>query len=367
MVLCLLPLLVQAQELSTAQLADQYALRIYQNSKPVGMTMVVINGHEALQRFHGQTRPGSKILPDGNALIRIASLSKLMTNEVLVAQAMRQNVRLDDPLQKYAPAGVVVPRGKNGQSMTLRDLATHTSGLPREMPGSRGADTPVFFWPNQRQRWQWLASTKGRYAPSGAAAYSNLAYDYLADALSFAAHKPYETLLQQWVIKPLGMRDTTLKPSAAQCARLMAGFDPSPCTETIAAHGSGGLYSTTNDMQRWLKNQLSPYSAAESKRVAALQHMIYPRTALRAARGLDVVGTADAVGLGWLYLKPQNGRPAMLQKTGGGGGFISYMVILPGQQVGVFVSMTYTGQTRFRSMSDAVNQLVAQLNQQHRI
>ena len=205
MVLCLLPLLVQAQELSTAQLADQYALRIYQNSKPVGMTMVVINGHEALQRFHGQTRPGSKILPDGNALIRIASLSKLMTNEVLVAQAMRQNVRLDDPLQKYAPAGVVVPRGKNGQSMTLRDLATHTSGLPREMPGSRGADTPVFFWPNQRQRWQWLASTKGRYAPSGAAAYSNLAYDYLADALSFAAHKPYETLLQQWVIKPLGM------------------------------------------------------------------------------------------------------------------------------------------------------------------
>jgi D-alanyl-D-alanine-carboxypeptidase/D-alanyl-D-alanine-endopeptidase len=358
----LLPWLAIAQPLSTAQLADQYALRIFQDSKPVGMSMVVINGGEALQRFHGRVRPGSKQQPDGNSLLRIASLTKLMTSEVLVAQALHNKVGLNDPLLKYAPPGWQPATAANGQPITLLDLATHTSGLPREMPGNKAPDTPVFVWPDQRQRWQWLSHRKAT-APVGRAAYSNLAYDYLADALSRAARQPYERLLQQQVVQPLGMRDTTLKPTAAQCARLLAGFDPSPCTETTAAGGSGGVYSTANDMQRWLQNQLTPRSNADRLQVAQSHRMVFQRSALNSVKGLDVVGTADAVGLGWIYMKPQPGRPAMLQKTGGGGGFLSYIAMLPGQNVGVFVSITYTGQTSFRSMSNAVHQLLAKLDQ----
>lgn len=362
MALALLPLASQAATSASATLTDQYAQQIFQKGRPVGMVMVVINGREALQRFHGQTRPGNHIRPDGNSVVRIASLTKLITSEVLVAQAARHVVRLDDPLQKYAPAGVVLPVGPTGQRMTLRDLATHTSGLPREMPGTKAADTPVFVWPDQRQRWQWIATTHGHYGPSGRAAYSNLAYDFLADALSFSARLPYASLLQQRITAPLGMRDTTLKPTAAQCARLMVSYDTTRCTETTPAGGSGGIYSTANDMQRWLQHQVLPRTAAEQSRVDALRQMVFPRSALRAARGLDVVGTADAVGLGWLYMKPQNGRPAIWQKTAGGGGFISYVATVPQQHIAVFVSMTYTGQTSFRSMSDGVNQLVTALS-----
>ena len=43
----------------------------------------------------------------------------------------------------------------------------------------------------------------------------------------------------------------------------------------------------------------------------------------------DVPGRADALGLGWVYMKPKDGRPGIIQKTGGAGGFITYMAMVP--------------------------------------
>ena len=86
----------------------------------------------------------------------------------------------------------------------------------------------------------------------GSAAYSNPAYDLLADALVKASVKLSSTL-QQYVTRPAGMANTTLTPTPEQCQRLLVGYKPSPCSDTIAAAGSGGVYSTPADMQRWMQ------------------------------------------------------------------------------------------------------------------
>ncbi|RBO38147.1 serine hydrolase, partial [Enterobacter hormaechei] len=99
-------------------------------------------------------------------------------------------------------------------------------------------------WPTKAQRWQWLAHANVTVPPGVHAAYSNLAYDLLADALSRAAGKPYNALLKEKITAPLGMVDTTLTPSPEQCSRLMvAAAGPSACRDTTAAAGSGGVYS----------------------------------------------------------------------------------------------------------------------------
>lgn len=362
--LCAVPLTSQAADAQlTSQIVDQYAEHIFYNSGATGMALVVIDNNQVVNRSFGDTKPGNDLRPRPDSLIRIASITKLMTNEVMVKMAAEGKIKLTDPLRKYAPKGATVPAYNSRQPMTLLNLATHTSALPREQPGKKPPKTPVFTWPTKAQRWQWLAHANITVPPGVRAAYSNLAYDLLADALSRAAGKPYNALLREKITGPLGMVDTTLTPSAEQCSRLMvAASGPSACRDTTAASGSGGVYSTPRDMQRWMQQFLSSNVSGSRKPTALTeQTMYFQRQDLVSLKGMDVPGEASALGLGWVYMAPKDGLPGIIQKTGGGGGFITYMAMVPQQNIGVFVVVTRSELTKFTNMSDPVNRLVADL------
>lgn len=364
LMISLFPLAGKAQvapdPLLASQIVDRYAEHIFYGSGATGMALVAIDGNQRVFASFGETRPGNNVRPQKDSLIRIASLSKLLTSEVMVKMAERGQIRLDDPLSKYAPAGARVP-SYAGQPIRLINLSTHTSGLPREQPGGK-PHRPVFVWPTRSERWDWLAGAKLKAAPGTDAAYSNLGYDLLGDALARAAGTPYPALLQQLITRPLGMKDTTFTPSPEQCGRLMVPEKgASPCNNTLAAIGSGGVYSTPEDMGRWMQQFLNSAVNPRSPQVDRLQTLIYRRDQLVKVEGMDVPGRADAIGMGWVYMGPKNGRPGIIQKTGGGGGFITYMAMVPQNNVGVFVVVTRSPLTRFTAMSDGVNDMLAEL------
>lgn len=351
---------VSPDPLLASQIVDRYAQNIYYNTKATGMAMVAIDANQRVFASLGSVRPGSSVRPQKDSVIRIASLTKLMTSELLVKLAEKGVVRLDDPLSKYAPPGNAVP-AYAGQTIRLINLATHTSGLPREQPGGK-PHRPVFVWPTTSQRWSWLQRAQLSAAPGTQAAYSNLAFDLLGDALARAAGTSYQALLQREITRPLGMKDTTFTPSPEQCSRLMvAEKGASPCTNTLAAIGSGGVYSTPDDMGRWMQQFLSSDMQARSPQADRIQTMIYQRDRLTKVVGMDVPGKASALGLGWVYMAPQGGRPGIIQKTGGGGGFITYIAMVPRYSVGVFIVVTRSPETRFTPMSDGVNNLLTEL------
>lgn len=346
--------------LLASQIVDRYAQNIYYNTKATGMAMVAIDANQRVFASQGAIRPGSRIRPQKDSVIRIASLTKLLTSELLVKLSEQGVVRLDDPLSKYAPSGSSVP-SYAGQTIRLINLATHTSGLPREQPGGK-PHRPVFVWPTNSQRWNWLESAHLKAAPGTQAAYSNLAFDLLGDALSRASGVPYPALLQREITRPLGMKDTTFTPSPDQCGRLMvAEKGASPCMNTLAAIGSGGIYSTPDDMGRWMQQFLSSDVYARTPQADRIQTMIYQRDQLTKVNGMDVPGKAAALGMGWVYMAPEGGRPGIIQKTGGGGGFITYMAMVPQYSIGVFIVVTRSSQTHFTAMSDGVNNLLTEL------
>ncbi|WP_082212601.1 D-alanyl-D-alanine-carboxypeptidase/endopeptidase AmpH [Erwinia sp. 9145] len=360
-----LPLCGQAAKKSpdpllASQIVDRYAENIFYNTRATGMAIVAIDANQRVFASKGAIRPGSGVRPQKDSLIRIASLTKLMTSELLVKLSEQGVVRLDDPLSKYAPAGSSVP-SRDGQPVRLVNLATHTSGLPREQPGGK-ANRPVFVWPTYSQRWRWMDNAQLKSIPGTQAAYSNLAYDLLGDALSRASGLSYPALLQREITRPLGMKDTTFTPSPEQCGRLMvAAKGASPCMNTLAAIGSGGVYSTPDDMGRWMQQFLSSDVSTRTAQADRLQTMIYQRGQLTRVDGMDVPGKATALGLGWVYMAPQGSRPGIIQKTGGGGGFITYIAMVPQYSVGVFIVVTRSPQTHFTAMSDGVNNLLTEL------
>nr|WP_314264059.1 D-alanyl-D-alanine-carboxypeptidase/endopeptidase AmpH [uncultured Moellerella sp.] len=344
-----------------AKIVDLYANRIFNESNAQGMAIIVIDNNQTFSRYYGETAPGSRQKPGPNSLVRIASVTKLMTSEILIKMEQDKKIQITDPLQKYSNGNVSVPDNGSGQPIRLFHLASHTSGLPREQPNGQWG-RPVFIWPTQEQRWSWLKTGKLDANPGTVASYSNLAYDLLADALIKASGKSYPQLFKEYVTAPAKMDSTSYSPTPAQCARLMVGFKPSPCHNTLAAAGSGGVYSTPADMQKWMQEFLSTDKQLRKKTAAREQGVFYQRAQLLDIKGMDVAGQADGIGLGWVYMKPQNGVPGIYQKTGGGGGFNAYMTMIPKQNIGIFVVMTRKDSSKFSKLTLGVNELTRALS-----
>ena len=97
--------------------------------------------------------------------------------------------------------------------------------------------------------------------------YSNLGFGLLGEALAKAGGKPYSALLKERVADPLGMVDTTTRLADAQKPRAMTGLDidgkEAPLWETPAAmDASGNVFTTADDMVRWMRWHLAVNDAA---------------------------------------------------------------------------------------------------------
>ncbi len=330
------------------------------DSRSPGMLLIVVRGQDAVIQGYGETAKGNGHQPDGKSLFRLGSITKTFAGYVLASLASEGKVRLTDPLRLYAP-GVVVPQ-YDGREITLLDLATHSAGLPREA-SDFAFKAPPFTAPTREQRWVWLPKYQLQWEPGKVAAYSNIGFDLLVDALAASSRKSYAELLQEQVTGPLGMKDTGLSPTPEQCQRLMLGSGiggPGPCVDTTATAGSGGLYSTANDMLLWLKYNLS--SDPKKWQALALAHAAYlQRQALKAAIGFDEAGPMGGLGLPWVMVPADGIRPMLLEKSGGGGGFMTYIAFAPGRNVAVFWVVNRVDFGMFYGLANAANDLIANL------
>jgi D-alanyl-D-alanine-carboxypeptidase/D-alanyl-D-alanine-endopeptidase len=317
---------------------DSLGSDLYLQSGSTGIVLVVVRGQQTYFHGYGETAPGSHRVPDMDSVVRICSLTKIFTTDLLTKLVADKTVRLDDPLQKYAPKNRPVP--KRVKPITLLDLATHTSGLPREL-GTAPSPIPHFTFPDSSTRWLWLPNQHLRSVPGTAALYSNIGFDFLADAIQGATHKQYAALLSERTLIPLHMWSTTYFPTAEQCSRLLVGAkDERACAETEATDGSSGLYSSPRDMAIWLKYLLGVGAPEIPAQDPTAQAIYITPADLISQRGLDHAGEPTGVGLGWIHILPVDSPSTIVEKTGGGAGFETYIAINRATKTAIFVAAT---------------------------
>jgi serine-type D-Ala-D-Ala carboxypeptidase/endopeptidase len=322
------------------------------------------NGETAVFGF-GETAPGSGKEPDGQTMMRIGSITKAFTGQVFAGLVSQGTVKFTDRLQDRLGWPVKVPE-KGGQPIRLIDLATHTSGLPREVDRAASPPDDPFRSLTQDAYIKGLQSDPSLFTPGRGALYSNFAFDLLAASLAHAANKPYDALLKEIVLDPAGMKDTVLALRDGDSARLMQGhnFDGKPLPNVRATPvmaGASSLYSTPNDILRWLAWHLDK-SSAQGTELRLLDHAAYvPRDGLNPVSGLDEAGHMDAMGLGWIVLAPKGPRPLILQKAGGLQGIFTYAAFAPTRGVGVFVAINQFNVGAFTAMAGMANGLIEQL------
>ena len=270
----------------------------------------------------------------------IGSITKVFVATMLVQLAEKGIVSLDAPVEKFLPEYKVKSPYKGTQPTTLRQLATHTSGLPR--------DAYINFWSDYATgNWifsmgasdmKWYASKEGvlenlpfielEYPPNSRYSYSNLGMSLLGIALERAAEEPFTEYIETQILKPLGMNDTGFLLHKKQPSRVPKGYvyvdpesDPLIAPEWEFGVGlySGGLYSTAEDMTRFLALQFQDDDSGDAQIVSA--------DGLRMMH-LESIGW----GVGW-------GRYPAIEHTGGHIGFYAHVMAIPKLKIGI-VSLT---------------------------
>jgi len=321
------------------------------------------NGETAVAGFGDADGKGTE--PDGDTILRIGSVTKVFTGQVLASMVADGTLNLTDPLQSRIGWDIKVPE-RDGHIIRLIDLATHTSGITREVHREPGPPDDPNSTQTAENLAKELASEPLLFAPGTGAFYSNSAFDVLGAALANTAGKPYDVLLKERVLDPLGLSDTRLDLPEGERGRLLQGhnfdgkvFPDYPSTPITA--GSGSLYSTTNDILKFLAWHLDRFSP-DGAETRLLDHAAYvQRDGLNPVYGLDESGHMDAMGLGWVVMMPEGDRPMILQKAGGFQGVFVYAAFAPTRGIGVFVAISEYDFATAMNMATVVNQLIAQL------
>lgn len=264
-----------------------------------GLFAVVIDEAGTRMASHGSTGvPG--LAMNRHTVFEVGSITKVMTALLLAEMTARGEVSFDDPVTKYLPPPVTLqPRGR---PITLLDLATYTSGLPR-MPANMPPGWNTSPQPLGGYTTDMLFAFLANYTPEHEAGthyeYSNYGFGLLGAVLARRAGKSFEELLVERVCNPLGLDHTriTLTPDmnahAAQGHDL--GMERRPMLEMPGLQGAGAVRSNAEDMADFLAvamgREQSPMSGSFARLLDTRRPTPLPGT--QAALGWFVSANAD--------------------------------------------------------------------------
>ena len=221
-------------------------------------------------RFYSAGNPGTAVAtPPEKTLFEIGSITKVFTALLLGQAVVEKRVTLDDPIRRFLPESVNLAPSVG--TITLRQLATHTAGLPRMPDNFKPADDLNPFADYRVADLHRFLESFPQATPTPAPEYSNLGIGVLGYVLSLVYAKPYADLLAEKITGPLGLRDTAIGLSAEQKQRLAEPRDGrkaiKPWTFDVLM-GCGALYSTASDLVQFAQALMAEKSpVAEAWRV----------------------------------------------------------------------------------------------------
>ncbi len=281
----------------------------------------------------GQVSRKNSSLPGPDTLFEIGSITKVFTSLLAQQQVSAQRASWDEAISLRIKTPFADPRVA---AITWRELATHTSGLPR-LPDNMPAADPLDPYAGYHRGL--LEAFVTSYQPEALDkryAYSNLGAGLLGELAAEAAGLSYAQALQRDVFQPLGMSDTQLTPDRQQLERMAQGFsqgaDMPRWTGFDALAGAGGVVSSVSDLLRFARLTLNPEQAGAM--AETLEAVLQPQG-------------DGATGLGWHRKISADGTP-LVWHNGGTGGYASAMVLNPasGQAVVLLSASTdYDGIT----------------------
>ncbi|MGB9459013.1 MAG: serine hydrolase [Bryobacteraceae bacterium] len=318
--------LAQSPVPTDAEIRRILAQRVDERHNAVGMVAGVIEPGGTRVVAYGKLAKDDARPLNGDTVFEIGSITKVFTALLLADMAQHGEVKLDDPISKYLPEGVKAPQ-RNGKEITLAELATHTSGLPRLPNNMAPKDFANPYADYSAERlYAFLSSYQLPRDPGEKWEYSNLATGLLGQLLALRAGKDYETLVVSRIATPLGMGSTRITLTPEMKERMATGYNaalqPVRNWDFEALAGAGALRSTANDLIAFLAANLGYKKSPLQPALAAMLEVHLPTTMPNLQQAL-----------GWHILQRKDRD--LFWKDGGTYGFASFIGFDAKAKVGV--------------------------------
>jgi serine-type D-Ala-D-Ala carboxypeptidase/endopeptidase len=270
--------------------------RIDRAKRSVGIVVGLVDEKGVRIISYGKSNIESNQTVNGDSVFEIGSITKVFTATLLADMVERGEVNLNDPISKYLPKSVKTPM-RNGKEITLLELSTHTSGLPR-MPSNfapKDNQNPYADY-TVEQMYAFLSGYTLTRDIGAEVEYSNFGVGLLGHILALRAGTDYETLVRTRICQPLNMDNTRIMLTPAMQTRLATSHNwtlkPVANWDIPSLAGAGALHSTTNDLLKFVAANLG---LSNSPLQTAMQKTHQPH---------HEMGSPDIkVGLGWVIQK----------------------------------------------------------------
>jgi D-alanyl-D-alanine-carboxypeptidase/D-alanyl-D-alanine-endopeptidase len=288
---------------------EQVKLRVQHQMNP-SIALAVYDQGEVSHFVHGWQNKANNIKADEHTVYEIGSISKTFTGLLLASMATDGTLNIDDPVEQHWPAPFQL-RDSSGTAITLQQLSSHVSGLPR-LPGNMPlfADDPYAEYGRDDLLKGLADITPGKAGVHYA--YSNLAVGLLGETLANAGGASFNALVEQRILQTLSLDATHMTLAAVPEDRLATGYGgekPTAAWNFKALAGAGSIRSSITD--------LLAYGVAYLEPPAGLQQ------AMQLATKVHYQQDGLLVGLGWHV------RNGVYWHNGGTGGFRSMLMIDP--------------------------------------
>lgn len=311
---------------------------------------LVVDGKVVLSSVHGFADVEAKRRAHAGTVYRIGSITKTFTAEALLALRDEGKLSLDDRLDAHLPEAKGLRHTPGDvRAVTLRELLSHVSGLPRlggfdyTRPDRDVTEAEV------------LASlrTSVADAPDTSYLYSNFGMGLVGLVVGRAARAPYRDVVRDKLLVPLGMTQTAFDEKSFAPDVVARGYksrfaeSPEPAWRLGASEGAGGMYASLTDMAKWVAFQLDAWPprdggtegplARASRREAHTPRFL---TGFTADTKGSPKGTLDAqatgVGLAW-HTRTTCAYERLVEHGGAIDGYNAQIVFAPDRGFGVVV------------------------------
>jgi serine-type D-Ala-D-Ala carboxypeptidase/endopeptidase len=314
---------------SNTEIRKILADRVGSENSGLAIVVGVIDAKGRRVVAYGGLAKNDKRPLNGDTVFEIGSMTKVFTSLVLMDMVRKGEVALTDPVSKYLPASVKVPE-RNNKKITLQDLSTQSSGLPR-MPTNfhpKDESNPYVDY-SVEQLYQFISGYQLTRDIGSQYEYSNLGVGLLGHVLTLRAGQDYETMVRSRILDPLGMNSTRITLTPDMKTRLAVGhgpnLDPVPNWDlSPAMAGAGALRSSANDILTFLAANLGYIKTPLAADMAA-------EVSIRRPAGAPDMQIAYA----W-HIQTRNGN-SIIWHNGGTGGYRTYMGYDPKSRAGVVV------------------------------
>lgn len=316
---------VRAADVAAPEKIDALVRPLVDGGWIYGAAVGLIDEQGTQIRGYGRISETIAQAPGADTVFEIGSISKVFTGLLLAQMVDDGQIKLDQPVQQLLGDTMTVPKGE--REITLVDLATHSSGLPR-MPGNfmpKDATNPYADY-SVEQMAKFLAGHKLARQPGAKSEYSNLGMGLLGHALALKRGGNYESLLLAHICKPLEMGDTRITLDDSLQSRLAQGHDadgnPVANWDLPTLAGAGAIRSTATDMLKFLAAYLGLTKTPFDRAIANSQRVHFETP----AEGGDE-------GLAWQIRRNDH----VIWHNGQTGGYHAFAGFSPEKRVGVVV------------------------------